>query len=166
MKKSEIITLVIAAYGALLSTIVAVWQILSNRARVKMTVRRNMLAFGDPRYQGVTLTAITVTNVGRRPVTITSMGYFGLYPNLSLAMMDTIPQLPREITEGKFIKGYLPQNDLNFSAIDYWESRDSHERIYKVREASLLKHWKSIVQWKGWFRSQPAVGKPKVNRPS
>src|ERR1700722_4907497 len=111
MKMSEIITVIIAVYGAVLSTI-AIWrQFLSERAKVKITVSRNMQIVGDPRYHGMTLTVLQVTNVGRRPVTIRSFGAIGLYPNKSIVAIDTQPQLPFEITEGKFITSSWDQAD-------------------------------------------------------
>jgi hypothetical protein len=93
-----------------------------------------------------------VTNGGRRPVTITTFGTIGLYPNLSLVAVDTQPQLPCEITEGKYITSIWPQAELDFSTIDYWAAWDSHGKKYKVQEASLLSHCKSVRQLKQSFR--------------
>ena len=78
-------------------------QLLSDRVKVKITVSRNMQIVGDPRYHGMTMTVLQVTNVGRRPLTIRTFGSIGLYPHKSLVAVDTQPQLPCEITEGKFI---------------------------------------------------------------
>jgi hypothetical protein len=158
MKRSEIITMIIAVYGAVLSTIAILRQFFSDRANVKVTVRRNMQIIGDPRYQGVTLTVVRVTNVGRRPVTITSPGASGLYPNLSFVVKDSSPQLPYEITEGQYITAQLPQAGLDFSIIDYWEAQDSHGRIHKLHEASRFKHWKSIILLKRSFRETSRQG--------
>ena len=91
-----------------------------------------MQIVGDPRYRGVTLTIVRATNVGRRPVTITSLGASGLYPNLSFAITDTNPQLPCEITEGKYIAAHLPQSGIDFPTIDFWEAGDSHGRVHKL----------------------------------
>ena len=161
MKMSEIITVIIAVYGAVLSTI-AIWrQFLSERAKVKITVSRNMQIVGDPRYHGMTLTVLQVTNVGRRPVTIRSFGAIGLYPNKSIVAIDTQPQLPFEITEGKFITSSWDQADLDFSTIDYWAAWDSHGRVYKVREASWVKHMRSTIQLKRSFRKKRLEAKTR-----
>lgn len=56
MKKSEIITAIIAVYGAVLSTVTILRQYLSDRVKVKVTVRKNMMMVGDPRYEAITLT--------------------------------------------------------------------------------------------------------------
>jgi hypothetical protein len=138
MKPSEIITAVIAVYGAVLSTIAIVRQLLGDRVKIKLTVKRNMQIMGDPRYGGKTLTLIEVTNVGRRPVTIKSFGAIGLYPHLSLAVYDSQPQLPHEITEGQYIQSYWDQADLDFSTIDYWAAWDSHGRVYKLHDMGRM----------------------------
>jgi hypothetical protein len=47
MKPSEIITTVIAVYGAVLSTIAILRQFFTDKVKVKMTVSRNMQIVGD-----------------------------------------------------------------------------------------------------------------------
>jgi len=62
-----------------------------------------------------------------------------LYPNKKkYQATDTKPQLPHEITEGKFIDTIIDQADIDFSQIDYWAVRDSHGRVhsYKRRHGS------------------------------
>jgi hypothetical protein len=152
MNKSQIITAVIAIYGAVLSTITILRQYFGDRVKVRVTVRRNMQMVGDPRYKGMTLTVQTVTNVGKRPVTITTFGAIGLHPHRSLVAVDTNPRTPCELTEGKYVTSQLDQSDLDFSTIDYWAAWDSHGRVYKVREASRLQHWKSVWQQKREWR--------------
>jgi len=48
MKRPETITTIIAVYGAVLSTIAIVRQLVSDPVKVKVTVRRNMRMVGDP----------------------------------------------------------------------------------------------------------------------
>lgn len=152
MNKSQIITALIAVYGAVLSTVTILRQYFSDRVKVKVTVRKNMMMVGDPRYKGMTLTVLTVTNVGKRPVTITTFGAIGLHPHRSLVAVDTHPLTPCELTEGKFVTSQLDQSDLDFSTIDHWAAWDSHGRVYKLREASRFKHWKSALQQKQEWR--------------
>jgi hypothetical protein len=152
-------TTIIAVYGAVLSTIAIARQFFSDRVKVKVSVSRNMQIVGDPRYNGMTLTIIRVTNHGRRPVTITTFGAIRLYPNNNFAGVDSEPQLPCEISEGKYITSKWDQADLDFSTIDYWAAWDSHGRVHKLREASWLKHWKSTFQLKRSFRKKKAAEK-------
>jgi hypothetical protein len=154
MKASEIITAIIAVYGAVLSTIAIVRQFFSDRVKVKLTVSRDMQILNDPRYHRKTLTILQVTNVSRRPITITTIGANGLYPHLNFVVPDSQPRLPCEITEGKFVKGIINQAGLDFSTIDYWGAWDSHGRVHKLREASWAKHWKSRFQRKRSFRKK------------
>jgi hypothetical protein len=56
MKKSEIISAIIAAFGAVLSTIAVARQWRSDRVKVKLTVQGNMQMVGYPRHEGITLT--------------------------------------------------------------------------------------------------------------
>lgn len=95
MSKSEIITAIVAAYGAVLSTFSLIRQWQSDRAKVQVSVQRNMEIFGDPRYTGKTLTVFRITNVGRRPVTITTFGAIRLHPHTNFVGVDSSPQLPR-----------------------------------------------------------------------
>ena len=148
MKNTEVVTAIVAVWGAALSTVVAIRQSRSDRVRVRFTVARNRQMVGDPRYKNTVLTELTVTNVGRRPVTITTFGTVPLYPNLGLVAVETVPALPCEITEGRYITRCWPQADIDFSTIDYWAAWDSRRRVHKLQEASRMKHWKSILQFK------------------
>jgi len=157
MKRSDIITTIIAIYGAVLSTIAIVSQLLSDRVKVKLTVSRNMQMVDDHRYRGMTLTIVRVTNIGRRPVTITTFGAIRLYPNTNFVTVDSQPQLPCEITEGKYIQSIWDQADMDFSTIDYWAAWDSHGRVHKLQEASRFNHWKSVFQLERSFRKKKAL---------
>jgi hypothetical protein len=156
MKKSEIITAIIAIYGAVLSTITILRQYFGDRVKVMVTVGKNRQMVGDPRYQGMTLTVITVTNVSKRPVTITTFGAIGLHPHHNMVAIDTRPALPCELTEGKYVTSMWDQGDLDFSTIDYWGAWDSRGKVHKVRESSRFKHWKSVVRQKWEWRKKKA----------
>ena len=58
MKASEIVTAVIAVYGAVLSTIAIVRQWRGDKVKVRLTVNRNRVIVGDPRYEGALLTEL------------------------------------------------------------------------------------------------------------
>ena len=53
MKTSEIVTIAIAIYGAVLSTVAIIRQLKSDRVKVKLTVRKNREMVGSPKYQGL-----------------------------------------------------------------------------------------------------------------
>ena len=90
---------VVAAYAAVVSTITGAVQLsnfLRDRARIKVSVRRNMQIVGDPRYDGKTLTLIYVANTGRRPVTITTVGAQRLYAHNHIVVPNCNPALPHD----------------------------------------------------------------------
>jgi hypothetical protein len=70
MKDPEMLIRIVAIYGAILSTVVAIRQFLNERIRVTVTVKRNRMVIGDPRHKNTVLTELTVTNNCHRPVTI------------------------------------------------------------------------------------------------
>jgi hypothetical protein len=96
MNNSQILTAVIAIYGAVLSTVTIFRQYFSDRVKVKFTVSKDMQMVGHPKHREMTLTVLTVTNVGKRVVTIRTFGTVPLYPHLGLVAVDTTPQLPCE----------------------------------------------------------------------
>ena len=148
MTTAEKVTAIIAAYGAVLSTVAVVKQFISERVSVKITVNRDMEIHGDPRYEGMTLIVMKVVNKGSRPVTITHTGARGLYPNQSFIITDNQPPLASEIKEGEYITSMVDQADTDVEAIDYWQAIDATGRVYKLRQASWFKHWQSNRQQK------------------
>ena len=156
MKVSEIITAIVAVYGAVLSTIALRKQLVSDRIKVNLRVKRNMQIFGDHRYEGMTLIILEISNAGRRPVTIVGCGAVCLYPTDNFVAVDNTPTLPCELTDGKYISTTLDEEDTDISTIDYWEARDSHGRMYRLQEASWFKHWKSSYQRRRAFAKKNA----------
>jgi hypothetical protein len=142
----EIVTAIIAGYGAVLSTIAFAKQVISDRATIKITVLCDMMTHGDPRHDGMTLIILTAVNKGRRPVTITHTGARSLYPGEPFMCGDNEPLLAHEIKEGEYITSYLDQSDTDLTTVDFWQAIDSTGRVYKLRQASWLKHWKSVLQ--------------------
>jgi hypothetical protein len=156
MTTSDIITLVIAGYGAVLSTIAIARQYFGDRVKLKLKVRRNTKTHNAPEYEGMTVVTVDVVNVGRRPVTVVTVGATGLYPRLHFVATDNKPTLPYEITEGKYTTTILNQAEIDLPTIDYWLAIDSHGRKYRLREAPLFKHWKSQIQHKWSSRKTKA----------
>jgi hypothetical protein len=71
-------TTIVAWWGAILSTIVFLWDIYKHRTagpRLRFTARPAMKSFNVPMYEGKTLIIANVTNYGDRPTTITNLGY-------------------------------------------------------------------------------------------
>src|SRR5579863_900311 len=121
---------IVAAYAAAMSSVTGAVQLanfLRDRSRIRVSVQRDMELLGDPRYRGMTLTMVTVVNVGRRPVTITNVGAFYLYPGKAFIITDCNPKIPCELTEGKRLMALADQSDINFAEIESWQAYDAIE---------------------------------------
>lgn len=127
----------VAWYAAIMSTLTSGVQFASflrDRARVKIKFQRNMETMGDPRRDGMTLMLITVSNAGRRPVTITSMGMMYLQ-NRGAVFPDTSPPLPCELTEGKYAIAYVEEKGLPFEKVRCFHASDSLGRTFRINYA-------------------------------
>jgi hypothetical protein len=148
---------VVAAYAAVVSTITGVIQLsnfLRDRARVRVTVRYKMQIVGDPSYTDQSLTIVTVTNAGRRPVTITTVGARCLYPNDHIILPNCTPQLPYELTEGKNLIAIMPPSDFDFSTVDLWEAYDAVGRSHQLKIASWRTRTLSNLKWRLEWRRE------------
>jgi hypothetical protein len=152
---------VVAFYGAILSTITASVQLahfLRDRVRVRVTVHRNRVIVGDPRRDPKELLIeVTATNVGRRPVTITTMGALRLYPHQThYVFPDIIPQLPCELTEGKYVQTLLPQKGFDFENISSWEAYSTTGKIFRLNQAPWYKRWPSDFKRRRMLKREAA----------
>lgn len=71
-------TKLVAWWGAVLSTVVFLWDIYKHRTagpRLRFTVQTGMETVNMPMYQGKTVILVNATNLGDRPTTITHLGY-------------------------------------------------------------------------------------------
>jgi hypothetical protein len=118
-----------------------------------------MRAFQHPKYHNTTrLIQITVTNVGRRTVTITSIGARLLYPNDHFIVVDTSPVLPCELTEGKYITSLLPQTEIDVAHIYQWTAWDSTGKMHKLNTAPWLTRKYSEWQTRRDFKKAKKPG--------
>lgn len=70
------LTDILALWGAILSTVVLVWDIAKWRMagpKLRLTVSTGMKAFNMPEYEGKMLVLASVVNYGDRPTTLTHM---------------------------------------------------------------------------------------------
>ena len=104
-----------------------------------------MESINDPLHDGMHLTMVTVTNTGRRPVTITNVGIMYLR-NLGAIFPDNTPRIPCELTEGKYIITLVNQEGLHFDEIRYFVAYDAVGREYRGEFAPRHRR----IFW--WFR--------------
>jgi len=79
-------TSIVAWWGAILSTIVFLWDIYKHRTagpKLRFTVQTGMGTIHMPMYDGKTVMIANVTNYGDRPTTISGLSYV-YYENRSL----------------------------------------------------------------------------------
>jgi hypothetical protein len=152
---SQIITVVVAVYAAGVATATGLVQIFNyrrDRARVRLSVQHKMKIMFDSRYEGQTLTIVTVANEGRRPVTIRSVGAATLYPQDPFVIPHFQPLLPHELTEGKSLMAILPPCDIDFSKIESWQAWDALGRRYRLHVAPwwlrAISHARLRRQWR------------------
>jgi hypothetical protein len=160
---SQIITVVVAVYAALVATITGAVQIFNyrrDRSRIKLAVGHNMRIMLDPRYVAKTLTIVTVSNEGRRPVTITTVGARRLYPHDHFVIVECQPSLPHELTEGTNLKAILPSRDMDFSTIESWHALDALGRTYLLHVAPwysrAISHARMRRQWRKDRAAKPS----------
>ena len=157
---------VVAVYAAVVSTItgsVQLWHFFRDRARIKLTIQRNMAIIGGPVHRKG-LTIVRVANQGRRPVTITSVGAFNRFPSDAFIIPECNPALPHELTEGKSLMAIIPPCDLDFSKIEWWEAYDAVGRPYRLYVAPWYARMLSRVEWRRkWRQDRKKKGTARAN---
>lgn len=149
---------VVAAYAAILSTITGaaqLWNYIRDRARIKVSAQNNMLMPGDTSYHGHTLCIVTVANLGRRPVTITTVAAYRDVPLDPFVVVDCRPRLPHELTEGRNLIAIMPSASVDFSKVAWWQASDAGANTYYSKGGSRYARWK---YWRSWKKSQKKVG--------
>jgi hypothetical protein len=145
---------VIAAYAAVLSTITGaaqLWNYNRDRARIKVTARNNMTMFQDARFKhDQALCIVTVANLGRRPVTITSVGGYREIPLKPFLVKECRPNLPHELTEGKSLIAVTPSDEFDFSKVLWWSASDGVDNHYYSKGGGWYarrKHWRDVKKY-------------------
>jgi hypothetical protein len=132
-----IIGLCVAGYGAILSTVNSVIQVMAHRrdrADVVLKVRRNM-THTDPRYKGMKLTVVTAANRGKRPVNIHGFAVLLLDSWDVFWLRDINPPLPYEITEGNWVSAHIDEGTEDRKIVEAYYVWDSIGREFKINVA-------------------------------
>ena len=123
-----------AAIIATLSAVVSAYNIFRDRAKLKIAVKPNMKFYPDaPPYGSKTYTIVTVTNTGRRPITVTHVWFET--PNKAeqkLLIAGSVKQGPSELAEGKWANYPCVQSQLTTS-LRYVCISDSTGRLHRKR---------------------------------
>lgn len=154
--KIEISANTVSWYSAVVATIsflaifvLALLNYLRDRARVEIGLQKNMwvVSAGSvyPYDPDKDYLAITTINHGRRPVTIETIGYEFLGRKKGGAIIiNTIPPLPYEITEGKNLRILSDQSEIPWPKVRCFIVIDATGRKYTKNIANIFK--------RGWYR--------------
>jgi hypothetical protein len=147
--------IVVAAYAAVLSTITGaaqLWNYTRDRARIKVTAQNNMTMFGDLHFKNnQTLCIVTVANLGRRPVTITTIGGYREYPLDPFVVVRSWPNLPHELTEGKHLMAAMPLDEMDVSKVLWWSASDAVGNQYYSKGGGWFARKK---YWRAWKKNE------------
>lgn len=101
MSQSEIFTLIVAVYGALLSTVIAIRELTKDKRRVKVTCNVSLVPLSsDETWEFI---SIDVVNIGHRPIQISSAGIImsdGNYYTQLSSKLGKNP-LPKKLEDGE-----------------------------------------------------------------
>ena len=132
MSQSDIITLFIAIYGALLSTIIAIREATKDKRRVKV-VCRYAFAFPPGTNKTWKFISINVVNAGHRPIQINQAG-------ILLSDGNSVTQL-----ESRVGKIPLPKKLEDGESFEIMFDADKVEQAIKNQENKNVKFTKAFV---------------------
>jgi hypothetical protein len=164
ISNTALAALIVAIYAALISTVTGIVQVFNyrrDRAQIALAVGHDMVITTTPMREGLTI--VNVMNRGRRPVTISSVGAWRLYPHKPFVIPETHPDLPHELREGQKLMAIIPPSDLDLSTVQRWEADDATAHSYVLNVAPWHARLVSNVQWYFHLRQrQKAKSKPAI----
>ena len=121
----NMIILIIAVYGAIVSTLVLIWDIYkwkNKGPKIEGRITSNMIGINAPEYQDKKLTVVNITNTGDKPTTITNVSlkffkskikkFFKKSDQLIFVATPSISHpIPYVLNPGFEWKGIIIQND-------------------------------------------------------
>ena len=134
---------VVAWYAAIVSTLLLALRFADyrrDRVKVKVRVRTHQLTFNFPGIEKDELvTTLTVTNSGRRPVTICNLIGRALRTNRGWVFPSSTPDLPCELTEGRHLIGTFKESGFDFDDVSYFAAVDASDQEYRAYAAPWYK---------------------------
>ncbi|MEK6408718.1 MAG: hypothetical protein AABN34_17485 [Acidobacteriota bacterium] len=132
----EKFTLYIAIYGAFLSTLVFLWDIIKHQKdKPNLRVETNQrVLIGQKSERKI---GIDMINEGRRPITIVASGF--KLDTKSDENTATVfdPNLPKEINEGQRCTTFVNPETIDTDKILYAWARDATGKVYRSKKQPL-----------------------------
>jgi hypothetical protein len=155
-----VFAIVISALALGTSAISVVIQIMNyrrDRPEIKLSVEHEQEFFEMDGVRGVgeTSTLVIVTNTGRRPVTIKRVGARRLFPKGGFVEFVCNPEVPKELTEGKWLSALADEERVDFTEVEAWEAHDAvGNPPYRMNVASRsTRMWSHLrSNWAKWTR--------------
>lgn len=130
-------TLYIAIYGALLSTLVLLWDIIKYYGdKPSLRVQANHRVLAGPRVSERKI-GIDMINKGKRPITIVASGFkLDTESDKNMATLFD-PNLPRQITEGQRHTTFANPDEIAPNKVLYAWARDATGKEYRSKKYPL-----------------------------
>jgi hypothetical protein len=138
---THVVTTILAVWGAVISTIALAWNIIRDstdrgRLRVKCYIG-NFVGGPGPRDPNDYL-IYKITNVGRRPITVTSFGGELKKPDGTKKHFVVIPRsLPKTLHPGEYVLEYAEEPARIAAEAERLTVYDSHDRTYAASRRDL-----------------------------
>jgi hypothetical protein len=130
---TETITLIIAIWGALLSTLAIGWNLyrdLMDKGRLRVNCYFGMIVQEGVGIEKENVLFWNITNIGRKPVVLTQMG--GRFKDNYFVLKQHVT-LPRTLQPGEFVTGYMEDfSIMEGKDVKTLTAIDSIGRIYKA----------------------------------
>ncbi len=154
----------VALFGAIagsVSLLINFFSFLRDSIKISVGVKRGWVILRSPVHDpDKTWTIVTVSNQGRRPVTIKSVGFVYIHKKGGGVLADSINNKEREILEGKSTDYLIDEATLGadeYKQIAYFAAYDSAGRTFKKYTTTRFK-----VFWFWLLDSLKIMKKPKV----
>ena len=133
----EQVTFYVAIYGAILSTLVLLWDIIKYcKDKPNLRVQANHRILAGPRMSERKI-GIDMINKGKRSITIVASGFkLDTESDKNMATLFD-PNLPRQINEGQRRTTFANPDEIDLNKILYAWARDATGKEYRSKKHPL-----------------------------
>ena len=139
--EQEKITLYLAMYGSILSTIAIIWNIVRDiRDRPDIKVDAKLVERPGVMFDPIGYICVELSNIGKRPITIVQIQY-EIGKQIHIANLRQKEDLPKELGEGQFHQVDISKEDIsNIETLKFFTAKDARGILYKSKKYPLRKN--------------------------